>query len=115
MFRLIVDNGFPVLLGTQITAIDANGNHLFSLFNQTENIVEPAPVDAAGRVTQTERKISDIILDAEQIALLDQVDKLIIYGEASTTNADQGQVVKFYDDYKINLKIALQIQAQTQF
>lgn len=115
MLRLIVDNGFPVLLGTQITAIDANGNHLFSLFDQPENIVEPAPVDATGRVTQTERKISDIILDAEQIALLDQVEQLIIYAEASTTNADQGEVVKFYDDYKISVKLALQVQAQTQF
>ena len=115
MFRLIVDNGFPVLLGTQITAIDANGNHLFSLFDQPENIVEPAPVDATGRVTQQVRKINDITLDQSQIALLDQVEKLIIYGEAATTNADQGEVVKFYDNYKINLKLALQIQAQTQF
>ncbi|MCE3296576.1 MAG: hypothetical protein K0R65_2290 [Crocinitomicaceae bacterium] len=115
MFRLIVDNGFPVLLGTQITAIDENGNHLFSIFNQPENIIEPAPVDATGRVTEQRRKINDITLTAEQIAMLADVEKLIIYGEASTTDADMNKVVKFYDDYKINLKLALQIQAQTQF
>lgn len=115
MFRLIVDNGFPVTLGTQITAIDENGTELFSLFNQVENIVEGAPVDAAGKVTSELRKISDITLTSAQIAMLGQTKKIIVYGEASTTNSDIQEVVKFYDSYKIGIKLALQIQAQTQF
>lgn len=115
MFRLIVDNGFPVRLGTQITAIDENGVALFSLFDQPQDIVTPAPVDAAGKVTQSTRKITDMTLTDAQIALLSQAKKLIVYGEASTTNSDINEIVKFYDTYKIDIKLALQVQAQTQF
>lgn len=115
MFRLIVNNGFPVNLGTQISALDANGNVLFTLFNQPEDIVVGAPVDAAGRVTTAEKKITDITLNEAQIAMMDQIAKLIIYGEASTTDSDTQEIVKFYDDYKINLKLAIQIQASTSF
>jgi hypothetical protein len=115
MFRLIVDNGFPVNLGTQITAVDENWNELFSIFNQAENILDAPQVDSNGKVIADLRKISDITLTQSQIKSLANARKLIVYAEASTTNADAQTVVKFYDSYKIGIKLALQIQGQTQF
>jgi hypothetical protein len=115
MLRLIVDNGFPVQVGTQITALDVNLNPVFTLFNTPENVVNPAPVDAQGRVTSSNKKITDVTLTDAQIALLDQVKHFVIYGEASTTDASNGTIVKLFDDYKLGLKLAMQIQASTQF
>ncbi len=115
MFRLIADNGFPVQLGTQLRAVDANGNTVFTIFDMPENVVEPAPVNANGIVSASRQKITDINLNDVQINQLKDVKKLIIYGEASTTESQNGVYVKFFDYYKFGLKVAMQVQGSTSF
>ncbi len=115
MFRLIADNGFPVQLGTQLRAIDSNGNTVFTIFDTPENVVEPAPVNSNGVVSSSRQKITDINLNEVQINQLKNVKKLIIYGEASTTEAQNGVFVKFFDYYKFGLKVAMQVQGSTSF
>lgn len=115
MFRIIVDNGFPVRLGTQIIALDENNNVKFTLLPAAEDIVEPAQVDANGVVSTRAAKTTDITLTRTQIDQLSQVKKLIIYGEAATTDATNGTMVKFFDYYDINIKLAMQIQGSASF
>lgn len=115
MFRLIVDNGFPVDLVTQIKFMNANHIPLFTVFGSPETLVESALVDANGRVNQRTKKISDIVLEEYQIGLLDQVKFLEIEGVAQTLNGTQGQIVKLFDDYTIGVKLSMQVIGKTNF
>lgn len=113
MFRLITENGFPVKLGTQIRALDENNIVLFTLFDQPQDLIDPAPVNSEGIVTSSTKNIKDITLNEAQVDLLDRVKKFIIYGEASSTNYQNGVYVKFFDYYKINLKLGVQVHLKT--
>jgi hypothetical protein len=115
MVRLIADNGFPVQVGSQIVALDENDNVVFTLFDQQENLISPAPVNANGVVTSSNKKISDITLNEAQVNLLGNVKKFILAAEASTTEYQNGVYVKFFDYYKIDLKLAVQVQLNTSF
>ncbi len=115
MVRLIADNGFPVQVGSQIVALDENNNVVFTLFDQQENLIAPAPVNANGVVSSSNKKISDITLNEAQVNLLGNVKKFILAAEASTTEYQNGVYVKFFDYYKIDLKLAVQVQLNTSF
>jgi hypothetical protein len=115
MFRLIVDNGFPVQLGTQIKFMDENYNVLFLTFDGLEYLIQPALVDSNGKVYKKTKKINDITLTEAQIALLDQVKYLEIEGVAETLNGTSGQIVKLFDSYKIDVKLSVQVEGKTSF
>ncbi|MES2589672.1 MAG: hypothetical protein V4622_11890 [Bacteroidota bacterium] len=114
-FRLVIDNGFPVQLGAQVHALDQNDNVIFSVFGTPETIASPAPVSTDGTVISSIQKITDINLNESQINQLNKVKKLIVYGEAATTDAQNGTYVKFFDFYKFDLKLAMQVQGSTSF
>jgi hypothetical protein len=115
MFRLIMDNGFPVELGAQIRFMDENYNVLFSAFDQVTEVVPPAQVNADGVVNQRGYKITDIVIEDWQLDLLPQVEYLEIEGNTQTTNGPLGVVVKFFDWYNLKMKLSMQIQAKMDF
>ena len=112
MFRINVDNGFPVDFKTQLLFLDQNYNPLFTVFNTPEDIVKAALVDNTGKVNQNTVKITDLTLNLAQISQLNQVKYILINGVAQTLNGTNGQIVKFYDTYKLGLKLGMQIQGK---
>jgi hypothetical protein len=115
MLRMIVDNGFPIGVGTQLRFMDANYNTLFSTFSQVEYLVQPALVDGNGKVNQRTKKINDITLNESQLALINQVKFIEIYGESQTLNGPNQQVVKLFDSYTIYVKLSAQVEGKTSF
>lgn len=115
MFRLIMDNGFPVHLGAQLRFMDENYNVLFSAWDQITEVVAPANVNAQGVVNQRGYKITDIILDDWKLDLLPQVSYIEIEGNTQTLNGPSGLVVKFFDWYNLKMKLSMQIQAKMKF
>lgn len=111
MFRINIDNGFPVGFKTQLIFLDENKNTLFNLFAAPEDLVKPALVDNTGKVNQKTKKITDVNLSEAQIALLSSSKYIVINGVAQTLDATTGQVVKFYDFYKLGMKLGMQVQA----
>jgi hypothetical protein len=61
------------------------------------------------------KKVSYIILDSIKINLMSQVKKLLNYGELSAKDYQNSSFVKFLDRYKIDLKLAVQVQLKTSF
>ena len=110
MFRINVDNGFPVDFKTQLVFLDANYNPLFNLFTTPEDVVKSALVDNTGKVNQHTKKITDAALNEAQISLLPNARYVLVNGVAQTLNATTGQIVKFYDSYRLGLKIGMQVQ-----
>lgn len=112
MFRINVDNGFPVELLGYAQVLDSNNNVLFDVWNSPENVIESAPVNAAGRVTSSFQKITDIYLTDTQIALINQASYLVIGGEAQSLNGTSGQIVKLFEDYVIDLRVGMQVKGR---
>ena len=110
LFRLKVDNGFPLTFKGQAEFVDANYNHLFDLFDSPTDIISAAPVNSTTHlVNGTTSKSTDVVISAAKIALLDKVKFIILKGEAETTKP-LNTVVKLLDSYKIGLKLSVQAQ-----
>jgi hypothetical protein len=112
MFRINVDNGFPVDFKTQLIFLDQNYSPLFTIFNTPEAVVQSALVDNGGKVNQNTVKITDATLNLAQIAQLNQVKYVLINGVAQSLDGTTGQIVKFYDSYRMGLKLGMQIQGK---
>jgi hypothetical protein len=112
MFRINVDNGFPVDFKTQLLFLDQNYSPLFMIFNTPEAAVQSALVDNGGKVNQNTIKITDATLNTLQISQLNQVKYVLINGVAQTLDGTNGQIVKFYDTYRLGLKLGMQIQGK---
>lgn len=108
MFRLVINNGFPVELGAKLYLADENYTILGEL-NTDGNLIEGAPVNSNGRVTTSVKKISDIVLSEADADRLSDTRYIIVETSCQTTNGQQGTEVKFYDDYEIEVKLAAQI------
>ncbi len=111
MFRLIIDNGFPVDIDAQINFMDENHNILFAAFTSVEDIVRSGEVNSEGRVIKSTKKISDITLEQQEIQLLDQVKYFEIHALGKTKNGPTEQTVRIHDDYKIKTQLSMQIEA----
>ena len=110
LFRLKVDNGFPLTFNGQAEFVDINYNHLFNLFDSPTDIISAAPVNSTTHIVNgTTTKSTDVIISASKIALLDKVRFIILKGEAETTKP-LNTVVKLLDGYKIGLKLSVQVQ-----
>jgi hypothetical protein len=112
MFRINVDNGFPVDFKTQLIFLDQNYSPLFTIFNTPEAVVQSALVDNSGKVNQNSLKITDATLNEFQISQLNQVKYVLINGVAQSLDGTNGQIVKFYDSYRMGLKLGMQIQGK---
>jgi hypothetical protein len=113
MFRINVNNGFPVELLAQVTLLDSNYLPLFSLLDAPQRVVESATINTTtGRVTSPTRKITDITLNEQQLQLLPSARHVHLYGLSNSLNGTSGQIVKIYDDYVIDLKLGMQVQGK---
>jgi hypothetical protein len=74
--------------------------------------VQSALVDNGGKVNQNTLKITDATLNTLQISQLNQVKYVLINGVAQTLDGTNGQMVKFYDSYRLGLKLGMQIQGK---
>ena len=114
LFRLKVDNGFPLTFNGQAEFVDANYNHLFNLFDSPTEIISAAPVNSTTHIVNgTVTNSTDVVISAAKIALLDKVKYIILQGAAETTKP-LNTVVKLLDGYKIGLKLSVQAQLKSK-
>lgn len=115
MFRVISDNGFPVAFKAQMTFMDQNYTPLFTIYGTPQDVLQAALVDNEGKVNQRTKAVTDATLTEGQIALLPNAKYILINGVAQTLEATNGEIVKLYDTYKLNLKLAMQVQGSLGF
>lgn len=115
MFRVISDNGFPIAFKAQMTFMDQNYVPLFTIYGSPKDVLQAGLVDNEGKVYQRTKAITDATLAEGQIALLPDAKYILINGIAQTLEATNGEIVKIYDTYKLNLKLAMQVQGNLGF
>ena len=108
-FRIVTDNGFPIGINVDITMLDTAYNELGKL-SENAQIVGAAPVDVTGRVTESKKIITDIRIDNTKIGVFNKTKFLKITVGGETYNGNLSQVVKIFDDYKINVNLGVKGQ-----
>jgi hypothetical protein len=109
LFRLISKNGFPMNLIISGDFVDENYNPLVDFIGGEKEMLGAAQVDNTGRVTSPNTKIIDVVFDKTKINLLKNAKHILIKATASSTQPEF-TVVKLFDDYKLLLKLAMQVK-----
>ncbi|MFA7272751.1 MAG: hypothetical protein WC044_02730 [Crocinitomicaceae bacterium] len=114
MIRLNIDNGFPIEAKVHILLVDANYNVLKDLTNGYQDLIKAAPVDGTGKVTQSAKAINDFTLTNAELPTVKNTAYIIFEVGGQTTDGNLGTVVKFYDSYKLSLRLGLQVQGKVK-
>ncbi len=104
--HLQAENGFPVGMNVKLYLYDKASGFIADsiLFDQ---IIQPAPVDAGGRVTDVISSDQTIEITNIQLEELENMPDLIVAGIFNST--DQGtKSVKIYTDYTLDFKLGVQ-------
>ena len=110
-FVVDTENGFPINANVQLYFVDSVYNVLHSLLHADDQLMIAAVTGSAGtpneyKVISPSQKITYIELSEEEIQSLDEAKEIIINATLST---NQGQMVKIYSDYNINLKMGAKV------
>ncbi len=105
--RLEVDNGFPFSLSASVVLYDTlTSTNLYTL--DLSDLIDPAPVDANGKVTSAQTSVSTVELNEQFFDQAKEAQKIIIQFSLNTTGTDN---VKIYSDYTIGFKANLLVDA----
>ncbi len=117
LFRLNITNGFPVDLDAQLYFTDENFIIIDSLVNETVALIPSGITNQQGRVITPTNKITDIVITKEKVPNIFKAQYIIIRADANTTNSPSTPPfnVRFYDDYKLELKLGMQVQGKILF
>ncbi len=109
-FRIIVDNGFPIDVSTEIIFVDANYQPLFNLTEGFELVVASGSTNDEGIVISTTEKISDLTVVKSNISKLVNAKHVILRADMETKNGQANEVIKILDSYRIGLKLGMNIK-----
>ena len=105
------ENGFPFDLIVEAVFIDSRSN--LPIDSIVLNVMDPAAVDANGRVTQTKKMNVELELDQDNISNLLKSNALVIRAKLNTPDGGN-TAIKIYDDYffksSLSLKAKLNIK-----
>lgn len=105
---LTVTNGFPLGVSVALVLYDSlSAENLYTL--DIPGIIEPAPVNASGRVTGNSEKKNQIVLEKEFFTASQEADKVILEFTLNTTGSGS-QSVKIYSDYTISFKAGVAVK-----
>jgi hypothetical protein len=111
--RTYFNNEFPIDMGMEMDFVDSTYKTVFTFIPAGTTIIKGSSVDAVtGKLVKSTELRNDYIIDRSGIQNLKNVKKLIIKAKASTSKDAGGNQpnVKFYNFYKLNARVGLQVQ-----
>jgi hypothetical protein len=107
---LFTENRFPMSIDVQAYFIDSSGKVLDSLLSEGTQLLPAAPVDQDGKVVSSVKQSLNVPFDKSRITALQEAKTLKIRAKLDTYNsAGNYPSVKFYEDYDLKMKLALQV------
>jgi len=115
-FRLNTQNGFPAQAITQLFFVDSLYHVLDSLLTPEQEILGAALAGGAPdyRVYQSTHALTDIIFVKSRIEGIKNTKRIIIRGKLATSQ-NGNQIVKFYNDYSLEVRLAARVKFDIQF
>lgn len=107
-FVVDIENGFPINTNVQLYFVDSVYNVLHSLLHADDQLMVAAVTGSEPdyKVISPSQKTTYIEVNDEEIKNLAETKEIIINVTLSTNN---GQMVKIYNDYYINLKMGAKV------
>lgn len=103
-FKILSNNAIPIAIDAQVYFVDDDGLVLDSLLNQTNRIVEGAPVNAVGDVVGEVSQVVFADIAGERLDKISATTTIILSVAFSTSN--NGNVsVNIYNDQFFDIKI----------
>ncbi|MGW8121016.1 hypothetical protein ACV07N_00040 [Roseivirga echinicomitans] len=108
--RLIAENDLP--LGGEIELVfkDEKGDIVYTVNEKA--LFDGAAVGSDGKTTETTTKIVDINFKDEDIRLLEKAKSIDVVTRITSTGATSNQNVKFFSDYSLKVKLAVQADVE---
>ncbi len=105
LMRVIANNEMPMGGDLELQFIDSSGDVFYVIDERP--VFQAAEIGPDGRTTGPVELISEIILEDEDLRQMEQATRINIRARLNTTDADQGTAVKFFDEYTLDMHIAL--------
>ena len=111
--RLKAENGFPVGMSFRVYIYEKTSGTILDsvLFNQ---IIQAAPVDAEGRVTEAASSDQTVEINEIQLNELANTPDLIVAGVFNSSDGG-AKSVKIYTDYTFDFKLGVQTRLNYEF
>jgi hypothetical protein len=115
LFKINTMNGFPVDATMQIYFADSVYNVKDSLLLPLDQVIASGVVGSPPdyKVIAPTHKYVSSLMDKSRLAHLNDVSKLLVYCKLATVN-NGNDIVKFYSDYNVDVKVGVQAQAKYQ-
>jgi len=113
LFKITIENGFPLGAVMQVSFLDQAGQVLDVLIEGDQNLINAAPVDGQGVVTESEIKVTEIEVDKAKIDAVMNTKTLLLEVFFTTTN-DGTVSVRMLDSYEMNVKMGVQTEFNVQ-
>jgi hypothetical protein len=116
--RTYFNNEFPVDMAVEMVFVDSLFKPVFTFIPAGTTVIKGSSVDAvSGKLISSTELRNDYIIDRTGIQNLKNVKKLIIKAKVSTSKDAGGNQpnVKFYNFYKLNARVGLQVQPILNF
>lgn len=107
-FKIITENELGVAIGMQAYFADENGVILDSLLNETTNIIDAAPVDNQGIVTEIKKVETFVTLDKAKFEKVKNAKSMILDTEFSTLN-NGNTSVKIFSEDGANIRMGMKV------
>ena len=116
-FRTNTNNGFPTDARIQIYFLNQFNVVLDSLSSPSTMIAAGAPVGPAPgyKVTTPVLTTNETTFNKDKIMKLQGCEKAVVRAYLNTTDANSGQLVKFYSDYTIDIRVGLRAIFDVQY
>jgi len=110
LFRVIAENELPLGGLVELQFRDANGNVIYTVDERPA--FSAASVGTDGRTNEVAMSTVDILIPDEGIRIIENATSINVVATITTTDAQSATAVKFFDDYELRFKLAVQADVE---
>ncbi|OEK01685.1 hypothetical protein BFP97_09225 [Roseivirga sp. 4D4] len=110
LFRVIAENELPLGGLVELQFRDSNGNVIYTVDERPA--FSAASVGANGRTNEVAMSTVDILIPDEGIRIIENATSINVVATITTTDAQSATAVKFFDDYELRFKLAVQADVE---
>ena len=111
VIKFVTTNGWPLEVTFTLKLLDSAYNELSSIADSTV-VIQSGNLDANGRVESSSVTITELACDEGCVDNLNETKHVILLVTASTSDYNNQQSVKIYNDYKLGLSMALLVSGR---
>ncbi len=110
LFRIIAENELPLGGQVELQFRDGSGNVIYTVDERPA--FTAASVGADGRTNEVAMSTVDVLIPEEGIRIIENAASVNVVATLTTTDAQNATAVKFFNDYELRFKLAVQADVE---